>query len=57
MKTLFWFSGVLLSIVVKPGVTQRPAFLLILNATDLTEIARAEVDVLIPVTLHGMYKP
>uniref|UniRef100_A0A671PDM1 Retinal Mueller cells isomerohydrolase n=1 Tax=Sinocyclocheilus anshuiensis TaxID=1608454 RepID=A0A671PDM1_9TELE len=50
-------DGVLLSIVVKPGVTQRPAFLLILNATDLTEIARAEVDVMIPVTLHGMYKP
>uniref|UniRef100_A0A8C1NIE2 Retinoid isomerohydrolase RPE65 n=1 Tax=Cyprinus carpio TaxID=7962 RepID=A0A8C1NIE2_CYPCA len=44
-------------IVVKPGVTQRPAFLLILSATDLTEIARAEVDVMIPVTLHGMYKP
>uniref|UniRef100_A0A8C2HDG7 Retinoid isomerohydrolase RPE65 n=1 Tax=Cyprinus carpio TaxID=7962 RepID=A0A8C2HDG7_CYPCA len=50
-------DGVLLSIVVKPGVTQRPAFLLILNATDLTEIARAEVDVMIPVTLHGLYKP
>lgn len=46
-----------MSIVVKPGVTQRPAFLLILSATDLTEIARAEVDVMIPVTLHGMYKP
>uniref|UniRef100_A0A8C1D3V9 Uncharacterized protein n=2 Tax=Cyprinus carpio TaxID=7962 RepID=A0A8C1D3V9_CYPCA len=50
-------EGVLMSIVVKPGVTQRPAFLLILSATDLTEIARAEVDVMIPVTLHGMYKP
>uniref|UniRef100_A0A8C1NPS1 Retinoid isomerohydrolase RPE65 n=1 Tax=Cyprinus carpio TaxID=7962 RepID=A0A8C1NPS1_CYPCA len=47
-------EGVLMSIVVKPGVTQRPAFLLILSATDLTEIARAEVDVMIPVTLHGI---
>ncbi|KAG9270821.1 retinal Mueller cells isomerohydrolase isoform X1 [Astyanax mexicanus] len=49
-------DGVLLSIVVKPGADQHPAYLLILNARDLTEIARAEVDVIIPVTFHGMYK-
>uniref|UniRef100_A0AAV2KRC8 Uncharacterized protein n=1 Tax=Knipowitschia caucasica TaxID=637954 RepID=A0AAV2KRC8_KNICA len=49
-------DGLLLSIVVKPGA-DRPGALLILNATDLTEVARAEVDVIIPVTLHGMYKP
>lgn len=50
-------SGVLLSIVVNPGEGQRPAFLLILDAKDLTEIARAAVEVIIPVTFHGMYKP
>lgn len=44
----------LLSIVVKPGA-ERPAFLLLLDATTLTELARAEVETLIPVTLHGMY--
>ncbi|XP_030640344.1 retinal Mueller cells isomerohydrolase [Chanos chanos] len=49
-------DGVLLSIVVNPGA-QRPGYLLILNARDLSEIARAEVDVIIPVTFHGMYKP
>jgi retinoid isomerohydrolase len=51
------FLGVLLSIVVNPGADQRPGYLLILNARDLTEIARAEVEVIIPVTFHGMYKP
>ncbi|XP_062308585.1 retinal Mueller cells isomerohydrolase-like isoform X1 [Osmerus eperlanus] len=50
-------DGVLLSIVVKPGAAERPGFLLILNAGDLTEVARAEVDTIIPVTFHGMYKP
>uniref|UniRef100_A0A8K9USY5 Retinoid isomerohydrolase RPE65 n=1 Tax=Oncorhynchus mykiss TaxID=8022 RepID=A0A8K9USY5_ONCMY len=50
-------DGVLLSIVVNPGADQRPGYLLILNARDLTEIARAEVEVIIPVTFHGMYKP
>lgn len=48
--------GVLLTIVVAPG-SQRPGYLLILNAKDLTEIARAEVECTIPVTFHGMYKP
>uniref|UniRef100_A0A8C5G0R6 Retinal Mueller cells isomerohydrolase-like n=1 Tax=Gouania willdenowi TaxID=441366 RepID=A0A8C5G0R6_GOUWI len=48
-------EGVLLSVVVKPGA-QRPAFLLILDAVDLKEIARAEVDAIVPVTLHGMYR-
>uniref|UniRef100_A0A8C6TAB5 Retinoid isomerohydrolase RPE65 b n=1 Tax=Neogobius melanostomus TaxID=47308 RepID=A0A8C6TAB5_9GOBI len=43
-------------ILVKPG-TERPGSLLILDAADLTEVARAEVDVIIPVTFHGMYKP
>lgn len=46
----------LLTIVVAPG-SQRPGYLLILNAKDLTEIARAEVECSIPVTFHGMYKP
>ncbi|KAL1022412.1 hypothetical protein UPYG_G00026650 [Umbra pygmaea] len=50
-------DGVLLSIVVNPGADQRPGYLLILNARDLTEMARAEVEVVIPVTFHGMYKP
>uniref|UniRef100_A0A672HYV2 Retinal Mueller cells isomerohydrolase-like n=1 Tax=Salarias fasciatus TaxID=181472 RepID=A0A672HYV2_SALFA len=45
-------DGVLLSIVVKPGA-ERPAFLLLLDAVELTELARAEVDAVIPVTLHG----
>ncbi|XP_033821270.1 retinal Mueller cells isomerohydrolase-like [Periophthalmus magnuspinnatus] len=49
-------DGLLLSIVVKPGA-ERPGSLLILDAADLSEVARAEVDVIIPVTLHGMYKP
>ncbi|XP_048844472.1 retinoid isomerohydrolase isoform X2 [Brienomyrus brachyistius] len=49
-------DGVLLTIVVSPGA-QRPAYLLILNAKDLTEIARAEVEIIIPVTFHGTYKP
>lgn len=50
------FSGVLLSIVVKPGA-DRPGCLLVLDAAKLTELARAEVNAIIPVTLHGMYKP
>lgn len=49
-------AGVLLSIVVKPGA-ERPGFLLLLDARNLTELARAEVNTIIPVTLHGMYKP
>lgn len=47
-------AGVLLSIVVKPGA-EKPGFLLLLDATTLTELARAEVETIIPVTLHGMY--
>ncbi|KAG2463747.1 RPE65 isomerohydrolase, partial [Polypterus senegalus] len=50
-------QGVILTIVVTPGAGQKPAYLLILNAKDLTEIARAEVETIIPVTFHGMYKP
>uniref|UniRef100_A0AAX7SLR5 Retinoid isomerohydrolase n=1 Tax=Astatotilapia calliptera TaxID=8154 RepID=A0AAX7SLR5_ASTCA len=49
-------DGVLLTIVAAPGA-QRPAYLLILNAKDLSEVARAEVECTIPVTFHGMYKP
>uniref|UniRef100_A0A3Q1FTP9 Retinoid isomerohydrolase RPE65 c n=1 Tax=Acanthochromis polyacanthus TaxID=80966 RepID=A0A3Q1FTP9_9TELE len=49
-------DGVLLSIVVKPGA-ERPGFLLVLDAMKLTELARAEVNTIIPVTLHGIYKP
>lgn len=55
-ETVIVLTGVLLTIVAAPG-SQRPAFLLILNAKDLSEIARAEVDCGIPVTFHGMYKP
>lgn len=47
-------AGILLSIVVKPGA-ERPGFLLLLDAATLTEVARAEVDTVFPVTLHGMY--
>ena len=49
-------TGVLLTIVVAPG-SQRPGYMLILNARDLSEIARAEVECTMPVTFHGMYKP
>uniref|UniRef100_A0A669E773 Retinoid isomerohydrolase RPE65 b n=1 Tax=Oreochromis niloticus TaxID=8128 RepID=A0A669E773_ORENI len=49
-------DGVLLSVVVKPGA-QRPGSLLVLDARNLTELARAEVNTIIPITLHGMYKP
>ncbi|XP_077390145.1 retinal Mueller cells isomerohydrolase-like isoform X3 [Festucalex cinctus] len=49
-------DGVLLSIVVKPGA-ERPGFLLVLDAAKMTEMARAEVDSIFPVTLHGFYKP
>lgn len=51
-----WSAGVLLSIVVKPGAV-RPGFLLVLDAVKLKELARAEVDTVFPLTLHGMYKP
>uniref|UniRef100_A0A8C5BTQ3 Retinal Mueller cells isomerohydrolase-like n=1 Tax=Gadus morhua TaxID=8049 RepID=A0A8C5BTQ3_GADMO len=49
-------DGVLLSIVVKPGA-ERPSFLLVLDARQMTELARASVNTIIPVTLHGTYKP
>ncbi|XP_016368353.1 retinoid isomerohydrolase-like isoform X2 [Sinocyclocheilus rhinocerous] len=49
-------DGVIMTIVVSPGA-QRPTCCLILNAKDLSEIARAEVDIMSPVTFHGMYKP
>lgn len=51
---LICVAGVLLSVVVKPGA-ERPGFLLLLDAATLTELARAEVETIIPVTLHGMY--
>ncbi|XP_007957585.1 retinoid isomerohydrolase [Orycteropus afer afer] len=49
-------DGVILSIVVSPGEGQKPAYLLILNAKDLSEVARAEVEINIPVTFHGLFK-
>ncbi|KAL2097290.1 hypothetical protein ACEWY4_006497 [Coilia grayii] len=49
-------DGVLLSIVVAPA-NVRATYMIILNAKDLSEIARAEVDIITPVTFHGMYKP
>lgn len=49
-------AGVLLSVVVKPGA-ERPGFLLVLDAKTLSELARAEVSVNIPVTFHGTFKP
>lgn len=52
----FWFTGVVLSVVVSPGTGQKPAYLLILNAKDLSEVARAEVEINIPVTFHGLFK-
>uniref|UniRef100_A0A8C7GPB7 Retinoid isomerohydrolase n=1 Tax=Oncorhynchus kisutch TaxID=8019 RepID=A0A8C7GPB7_ONCKI len=45
-----------LTIVVATGA-QRPGYMLILNAKDMSEIARAEVKCSMPVTFHGMYKP
>ncbi|KAK1339911.1 hypothetical protein QTO34_018472 [Cnephaeus nilssonii] len=48
--------GVVLSVVVSPGTGQKPAYLLILNAKDLSEVARAEVEINIPVTFHGLFK-
>uniref|UniRef100_H0VPN1 Retinoid isomerohydrolase n=1 Tax=Cavia porcellus TaxID=10141 RepID=H0VPN1_CAVPO len=53
---LFSFECVVLSVVVSPGPGQKPASLLILNAKDLSEVARAEVEVNIPVTFHGLFK-
>ena len=56
LRVALWSpTGVLLTIVVAPGA-QRPGYMLILNARDLSEIARAEVDCTMPVTFHGMYK-
>lgn len=52
----FWLTGVVLSVVVSPGAGQKPAYLLILNAKDLSEVARAEVEINIPVTFHGLFK-
>uniref|UniRef100_A0A8D3BY80 Retinal pigment epithelium-specific protein 65kDa n=1 Tax=Scophthalmus maximus TaxID=52904 RepID=A0A8D3BY80_SCOMX len=49
-------DGLLLSIVVKPGA-ERPSFLLLLDAANLSELARAEVDAIVPMTLHGTFKP
>uniref|UniRef100_A0A8C2TRJ4 Retinoid isomerohydrolase n=1 Tax=Coturnix japonica TaxID=93934 RepID=A0A8C2TRJ4_COTJA len=49
-------DGVVLSIVISPGSGPKPAYLLILNAKDMSEVARAEVEVNIPVTFHGLFK-
>nr|XP_056716206.1 carotenoid-cleaving dioxygenase, mitochondrial [Euleptes europaea] len=47
-------SGVILSVVVTPKQNQG-AFLLILNAENFTELARAEVAVQMPYGFHGMF--
>ncbi|KAM4023602.1 retinoid isomerohydrolase-like [Anomaloglossus baeobatrachus] len=49
-------DGVILSVAIAPAVGHKPSFLLILDAKDMSEIARAEVDTIIPVTFHGMFK-
>ncbi|XP_056388738.1 retinoid isomerohydrolase [Hyla sarda] len=49
-------DGVILSVAVAPAVGHKPSCLLILDAKDMSEIARAEVDTIIPVTFHGMFK-
>ncbi|XP_010883873.1 retinoid isomerohydrolase [Esox lucius] len=49
-------DGVLLTIVISPGA-QKSGYMLIINAKDMSEIARAEVECPMPVTFHGMYKP
>ncbi|XP_007480468.2 retinoid isomerohydrolase isoform X2 [Monodelphis domestica] len=49
-------QGVVLSVVVSPGAGQKPACLLVLNAKDMTEVARAEVETNIPVTFHGLFR-
>ncbi|XP_027746855.1 uncharacterized protein LOC114061042 isoform X4 [Empidonax traillii] len=49
-------DGVVLSIVISPGTGPKPAYLLILSAKDMSEVARAEVEVNIPVTFHGYFK-
>ncbi|KAH0618514.1 hypothetical protein JD844_017794 [Phrynosoma platyrhinos] len=49
-------DGVVLSIVINPGNGPKPAYLLILSAKDMSEVARAEVDINIPVTFHGIFK-
>ncbi|XP_053105067.1 retinoid isomerohydrolase isoform X1 [Hemicordylus capensis] len=49
-------DGVVLSIVISPGSGPKPAYLLILSAKDMSEVARAEVEINIPVTFHGLFK-
>ena len=47
-------DGVLLSVVLDSEPPRR-SFLLVLDATDLTEIARATVPHHIPFNFHGMF--
>ncbi|XP_034289126.1 retinoid isomerohydrolase isoform X1 [Pantherophis guttatus] len=49
-------DGIILSIVISPGCGPKPAYLLILNAKNMSEVARAQVDINIPVTFHGFFK-
>lgn len=56
LPSLLLITGVVLSVVVSPGAGQKPAYLLVLNAKDLSEVARAEVEINIPVTFHGLFK-
>lgn len=46
-------DGVLLSVVV--DVPRRRTFLLVLDAEGFTELARAEVDAVVPLTFHGTF--
>nr|CAB3265688.1 RPE65 RPE65 homolog [Phallusia mammillata] len=48
-------DGILLSTVI--NLEQgKPVFMVILDASDMTEIARAEVDTVVPFPLHGIFK-
>ncbi|XP_046405913.1 beta,beta-carotene 15,15'-dioxygenase-like [Ischnura elegans] len=47
-------DGILLSCITDIR-REEPDYLLILNAKDLTEIARAEVSVQVPIAIHGIF--
>lgn len=46
-------DGIILSVVL--DLQKQSSFLLLLNASDLTEIARAYAPVHLPIGLHGMF--
>ena len=49
-------DGVLLSVVLQPGSDSKP-YLLILDAGDMTEMARATLPFRIPRDIHGVFHP